>query len=103
MLSISPSFEVINVAVSDSKVLFWIAASVTYAIAVNPNGVKTLSSDGLSTFFFKGKPFFGSGPKRLTKNHPDCPILCNCVFDNVILANELFAKSFMKRGILCIG
>ena len=36
---------------------------------------------------------FSNGPKSLLKNHPDCPILCNGVFDNFILAEEPFAKA----------
>ena len=54
--------------------------------------LKTLFANGLSTFFIKGNPFFSDGPKSLPKNLPDCPILCNCIFDNFTLADELFAK-----------
>ena len=61
--------------------------------AVNPNGIKTLLANVLSTFFVKGNSAFSNGPKSLLKNPPDCPILCNCVFDNFILAEELFAKA----------
>ena len=32
-------------------------------------------------------------PKVYLKIPPDCPILCNLVFDNFILAYELFAKA----------
>ena len=31
--------------------------------------------------------------KSLPKNPPDCTILCNCVFDIFVLAEELFAKA----------
>ena len=54
-----------------------------HAGAVNPNGIKTLLANGLIVFFifhfifnciFKGKSVLSNGPKRLPKNHPDCPI-----------------------------
>ena len=53
-----------------------------------------LLTNGLSTFFIKGNPVFSNGPKSLPKNPPDWAILCNRVFDNFILANEPFAKTF---------
>ena len=34
----------------DPKICLWIAASVTDATAVNPNGIKTLLANGLNTF-----------------------------------------------------
>ena len=43
--------------------------------------------------FIKGNPVFSNGPESLPKNPPDCPISCNWVFDNFILAEELFAKA----------
>ena len=52
-----------------------------------------LLANDLSTFPIKGKPVFSNGPKSLPKNPPDCPILCNWVFDSFILAEELFAKA----------
>ena len=70
-----------------------IAASVTDAAAVNPNGIETLLANGLSTFFIKGKPIFTNGLKSLPKNAPKCPILCKRVFDNFILADESFTKA----------
>ena len=50
-------------------------------------------ANGLSTFPIKGNPFFNNGSKSLPKNSPDCPILCNWVFNNFILAEELFSKA----------
>ena len=72
------------------------AASVADAAAINPNGIKTLLANGLSTFPIKGNPVFSNGPTSLPKNHPDCPILSNLVFDNFILAEELFAKALQS-------
>ena len=49
-------------------------------------------ANGLSTFFIKGNSVFSNGPESLHKNPPDCPISCNWVFGNFILAEYLFAK-----------
>ena len=43
--------------------------------------------------FIKSKPDFSNGPKSLLKNSPDGPILSSRVFDNLILAEELFPKA----------
>ena len=56
-----------------------------------------LLTNGLSTFFIKGNPVFSNVYKSLLKNPPDLPVLCNWVFDNFILAEELLAKA-----LLCI-
>ena len=52
-----------------------ISACATYAAFVNPNDIKTLSANELSTFFFKDKPVFSNGLRILPKNPPDCFIL----------------------------
>ena len=44
---------------------------------VNPNDIKTLLANGLSTCPIEGDPVFSNSPKSLPKNSPDCPILCN--------------------------
>ena len=67
-------------------------ASVPDAAAVNHNGIKMLLANALSTFSIKDNPVFRNGPKSLPKNPPDCSILCNWVFDNLMLADEPFAK-----------
>ena len=67
-------------------------ASVPDAAAVNHNGIKMLLANALSTFSIKDNPVFRNGPKILPKNPPDCSILCNWVFDNLMLADEPFAK-----------
>ena len=48
-------------------------------------------TNGFSTFFIKGKPVLSYDPKILHKNLPDSPLLCNWVFGNFILADELYA------------
>ena len=67
-------------------------ASVADVAAVNPNGIKTLLANGLSTIPIKDNPVFSNDPKSLPRNPRNCSILCNWVFDNFTLANELFAK-----------
>ena len=71
----------------------WRAASAAGAAAVNPNGIKTVLTNALVTFNIKGNPVFNNGPKSLPKNPPDCPILCNWIFDSFILADEPIAKA----------
>ena len=103
IISFISSFEIITEVIHDPNILLWIAASVAAAAAaVNPNGIKTFLANGLSTFPIKGNPVFSSGHKSLHKNPPDCPILCNWVFDNLVLAEELFAKASASRN-LCIS
>ena len=53
------------------------AASIADATAVNPNGIKILLANILSTFFINDNPVFNNGPKSQPKNPPDCPILWN--------------------------
>ena len=55
-------------------------------IAVSLNGIKTFLPNGLSSFPIKDNTGFSNGL-------PDCPISRNLVFDNFILAKELFAKA----------
>ena len=51
MISFISSFEFINVVIPDPNIFLWIATSVADDAAVNPNGIKTLLANGLSTFF----------------------------------------------------
>ena len=72
MISFISSFEIINVVVHgpksegrpDPNIFLWIFASLgaaAAAAAVNPNGIKKLLANGLSTFFIKGNPVFNNG------------------------------------------
>ena len=63
MVSCISSFEIISVVIPDPNIFSWIAASVADAAAVNPNGIKTLLANRLSTFPIKCKPVFCNGPK----------------------------------------
>ena len=76
------------------KIFLCIPASAADAAAVNPIGINTLLANGLITFDIKGNPVFSNGPINLLKNPPDCIILDKWVFDNLISANELFARLF---------
>ena len=77
MISFISSLGIINVVVPDTNIFLWTAASVADAAGVNPNGIKTLLANGLSTFPIKGNPGSSNAPKSLPKNPPDCPIFCN--------------------------
>ena len=74
MSSIS-SFEIISVAVPEPSIFLCIPVSAVDAVAVNPNGIKTLLANGLTTFFFNGNPVFSNGPRSLPRNPLDCIIL----------------------------
>ena len=75
----------------------WVVASVADAVAVNPNGIKTLLlAKGLSIFPIKGISVFSNCLKSLPKNPPDCYILRDWVFDDFILADESFAKALQS-------
>ena len=43
---------------------------------------------------------FSNGPKRLPKDPPECVILCNWVFDNLILPKEPSALMFLETCVL---
>ena len=78
-----------------------IPASAAHAAAVNPKGINTLLANGLITFGIIGNPAFSNGPSNLPKNPPDYIIFDNWVFDNLILADELFAKA-LRRFETCV-
>ena len=48
---------------------FWIGASVAGAAAVNPDGIKTLLANSVSTCFINGKPADINGLRKL-RNPP---------------------------------
>ena len=69
--------------------------------AVNPNGIKTLSLNGLITFFINGNTIFNNGPRSPPRNLPDCIILDDWVFDNLTSVDGLFAKA-LRRLATCL-
>ena len=77
MISFISSLQIISTVKLDLKIFLWIAASVTNAATVNPDGIKTLLANGLSTFLIKGSPVVNNGPKSLPKDPLGCTILCN--------------------------
>ena len=92
MISFISLFEIINVTLSDPNVFLWMAASVTDAVSVNPNGI----NNGLSTFPIKDNPLFSNGSKYLLKNPPICPVLYTWGSDNFALADEPLAKALQS-------
>ena len=56
-MSFISSFDIISVVVPDPKIFLCIYASAADAVAVNPNGIKTLLANGLITLFINGNPF----------------------------------------------
>ena len=88
------SFKIVNIVCEaksegwqDPNIYSWRAGSVI--ASVNSNSINMFIGNGLSTFLIKGKQFFSNDPKSLPKNSPDCPILCNWVFDNFKLVIKL--------------
>ena len=100
MSSIS-SFDIISVIVPEPKTFLFIHVSAADAAAVNPDRIKTLLGNGLIIFFINDNPVFNNKARRLTRNPPDCIILDNRVFKNLISADELFAKS-LRRFATCL-
>ena len=101
MISFIYSFEIITAVIANPKIFFWIAASVADAPVVNLNVIKALFANGFGTIFIKGNPVFSNGPKTLRRNLHDCPILCNWVVDNFILADETFSNA-LRRFETCL-
>ena len=72
LISFISSFKIINFVhfakseerARDPNIFLWIAASVTDAATANPNGVRTILTNGWITFHFllKGNPGFSNGP-----------------------------------------
>ena len=96
IISSISSFEIISVVIPNPNIFLLIAASVGDAAVVNPNGIKTLLANGLRTFAIKGNPGFSTKPKSITENPPNYSTLCKWVFDNSILAEELFPKALQN-------
>ena len=93
MSSIS-SFDITSVVFPNPNMFLCIPASSADAAAVNPKGFKTPLANDLITFFINGNPVFSNGPSNLPKNLPDCIVFDNCIFDNLILVDELLQKIY---------
>ena len=81
---------------ADLNTLLCISASPADAAAVHTNGIKTLLANYLITFFINGNPVFSNGPRSLPRNPPNCIILDNWVFDNLISVDDLLAKALLR-------
>ena len=75
------------------RIFLWIPVPVADTTAVNSNDTKTRLANSVSIFFTKGKPVVGNDPRTPPRNHCNCTILDNCIFDNFILADELFTNA----------
>ena len=62
------------------------------AAAVNPNGIKILLPNVWGTFLISYKPGFSNSPRCLPRSPSECAISDNWVFDDFLLADELFGK-----------
>ena len=88
MISSTSLFDIINVVLfPDPKIFLFIPASAADAAAVNHKGIKTVSANGLITFFINANLVFTNWP-RSPKNPPDYIILNNWVFDNLVSADK---------------
>ena len=59
----------------DPRISLCTPAFAADASAVNPNGIKTLLANGLSTIPIKSKPVFSNGPRSLCRNPHNYTIL----------------------------
>ena len=86
-------FEIINVVFPDPNIFLWIAAPVADAGAVNPNGIKTLLANGLSTFLIKDNPVFSVILKVYLKI---LQIVIFYVIEFLIISWGIIGKTFAK-------
>ena len=80
---------------------FSITASDADTAALNV--IIKLLADGLITLLIQSNLFFNNVPKSLTRNLPNYTILNNWVFDNFILADDLFTESLWNIEIFYIN
>ena len=95
--------EILNVVISNPKTFLCFPASAADGNAANPNGVKTLLANDLSTFLIKGQPTAINGPRSLPRNPPNCTILEAWSLDNFLLADEWFQMLYRAflQNIAC--
>ena len=58
-------FEIIDAVIPDSKFFFLMTAPVADGVTVNPNDIKTLLGNGVSTFFINDNRARTNGPEHL--------------------------------------
>ena len=88
--------------VPNPKILFWIAASVIDAPAVNPNGLKTFLANGVSTFYINAKPAVINGLRKL-RNSPVWLLLFLLVpFNKIPLFSEKLIILIISFILLCV-
>ena len=85
-----------DVFAQEPWIFFWIPASVANAATVDPNDIKMLLANGLRIFSINGNPTFKSGLRNLLRNLLGGTLIDNWVFENLVLANELFVKALPR-------
>ena len=92
MISFVSSFEIINVVTPDLKIFLYSLTSSADFDVFNPNVIKTLLANGLSTFSIKEKALVSNDPRGLSRNFLKCTILDRWVLDNFIMVYKSLAK-----------
>ena len=75
------------------RFFLWVLVSAADAAAFNPEGIKTFLAYYMSIFFINDNLIFNNWPRSLPRNRLRCTILDSWLFDDFILADELFAKT----------
>ena len=87
--------------VPEPYIFLWIAASAANVDVFSPNDIETPLVNDLSTFFIKDSPVFSNGFKSLTKNPPILWLPHFLVLENLMLAEEPFAKG-LQSFVTCV-
>ena len=83
------------------RFFLYMPVSAADASAVNLNGIKRLLANGSITLFISGNPVLSNGHKSLARKPPNCIILDNYVFDNLISVDVWLAKA-LRRLATCV-
>ena len=89
---INALFEIIIFVITEPTAFSWTIESAGNAAAVYPNNTKILLANGLSIFYIKAKLIFNDRLRSLLRNAANCITLDSRALDNLILADNLFAK-----------
>ena len=96
MVSFISLLEIISAILPDPNIFYEEPHLLFQQLLLILTVLKRFKLNGLSTFSIKGNPVFNNGPKSLPKNTSDCSVLCNCVFDNFMSADEPFPKALQS-------
>ena len=84
------SSEISNTIIAKLKTFLQIPVSTADATAVNPKSITKFLANCLITLTIIGKLTFPNASRSIPRNPLYCIIAYNCVFDNFMLADELF-------------